>query len=491
MNDAALRSQIESFQIDSGTPSLTFEKRLARENGWTVRYAERVVQEYKRFAYLAAMAGHPVTPSEDVDQAWHLHLTYTQSYWHRFCRDVLHFDLHHNPTEGGNAEQEKFFDWYARTLESYAHAFGQAPPADIWPSPERRFATVGQTRWVDTARHWVISRRRVASTLAWLVLLTLLPLAGGCARQDAVGPFRLDGHEFLIFYGCLSLIAIILAALIHRSGQPAAQPDAAEVSDVYEMACLSGGPRAAVTSALTSLLTAGHVRLKKQTRPGLLGLFSGKWSVEQADPVPKDAPHLEKTLHSLLKEKTRTVQDLFESGVSQAEPLKDKLVRKGLVFDSEDVPVTRRRIPAAILFAMVVLGAVRIVQGLNNGQEIGYLLLLTVVVLAVGLCIAFRPDFRTSAGEKLLKELKDRHAALKDAALVRKLDPAEAALGVGLLGLSSFSADPQLSELNALMKQHRVGHYDTTGHTSGCGGGCGGGGCGGCVGCGGCGGCGG
>ncbi|MEK6230809.1 MAG: hypothetical protein N2A42_03075 [Luteolibacter sp.] len=33
--------------------------------------------EYKRFVALAMLAGHPVTPSEEVDQAWHLHLVYT------------------------------------------------------------------------------------------------------------------------------------------------------------------------------------------------------------------------------------------------------------------------------------------------------------------------------------------------------------------------------------------------------------------------------
>ncbi len=41
--------------------------------------------EYRRFAFLAATAGHPVTPSDAVDQAWHLHLTYSRDYWDRFC----------------------------------------------------------------------------------------------------------------------------------------------------------------------------------------------------------------------------------------------------------------------------------------------------------------------------------------------------------------------------------------------------------------------
>lgn len=79
-----------------------------------------MVDEYRRFAFLAIEAGHPVTPSEEVDQAWHL--TYTRSYWQRFCGETLKCELHHEPTQGGPAEGRKFHDWYSRTLESYAAA---------------------------------------------------------------------------------------------------------------------------------------------------------------------------------------------------------------------------------------------------------------------------------------------------------------------------------------------------------------------------------
>jgi len=58
---------------------LPFEARLARENGWCRAYTQRVIVEYKRFVYLAMTAGHVVTPSEEVDHAWHMHLTYTRS----------------------------------------------------------------------------------------------------------------------------------------------------------------------------------------------------------------------------------------------------------------------------------------------------------------------------------------------------------------------------------------------------------------------------
>src|SRR5262245_58098130 len=83
-----LLARITAFSFDEGTPAFPFASRLARENGWTLAYVARVIEEYRRFMFLAVVAGHPVTPSDQVDQAWHLHLLYTHSYWDGFCKDV-------------------------------------------------------------------------------------------------------------------------------------------------------------------------------------------------------------------------------------------------------------------------------------------------------------------------------------------------------------------------------------------------------------------
>ena len=135
-----LLRRLEQFQIDSPEASLPFSARLARENNWTSAYTRRVIAEYKRFAFLA-VAGHPVSPSEAVDEAWHLHLTYSENYWKVFCPQILGKPLHHRPTQGGPAESSKFDDWYAHTVESYKTFFNKPPPADIWPSLETRRKT--------------------------------------------------------------------------------------------------------------------------------------------------------------------------------------------------------------------------------------------------------------------------------------------------------------------------------------------------------------
>src|SRR6266481_4820322 len=90
--------RIERFQLDSSEAALPFSARLARENNWPTAYSQRVIAEYKRFTFLAVAAGHPVSPSEDVDQAWHLHLTFSENYWKVFCPQILGSPLHHHPT---------------------------------------------------------------------------------------------------------------------------------------------------------------------------------------------------------------------------------------------------------------------------------------------------------------------------------------------------------------------------------------------------------
>ena len=81
--------------MDEPGTRFTFAAQLARDNRWTEEFSERVIREYKRFMLLAVVAGHPVTPSDQVDQAWHLHLTYTRSYWGEFCEGVLRTPVHH------------------------------------------------------------------------------------------------------------------------------------------------------------------------------------------------------------------------------------------------------------------------------------------------------------------------------------------------------------------------------------------------------------
>lgn len=110
MNDALrkIRERVLAFSPDESGSPFPFSERLAPENRWNPAFARRVIEEYEKFAFLAVAAGHPVVPSDAVDQAWHLHLTCTRSYWEDFCPKVLGRPLHHHPARGGAVERAKF-----------------------------------------------------------------------------------------------------------------------------------------------------------------------------------------------------------------------------------------------------------------------------------------------------------------------------------------------------------------------------------------------
>lgn len=159
---------LSSYAVGPEKADLTFTARLARENGWTEAYAERVFDEYRRFCFLAATSETELTPSDAVDQAWHLHLTYTRDYWGRYCPEVLGHPLHHGPTAGGGSERSRFFDQYARTLHRYEQVFGAPPPGDIWPDAARRLIDDPRARRVHPRDGVVLSRTalRAASIIA-------------------------------------------------------------------------------------------------------------------------------------------------------------------------------------------------------------------------------------------------------------------------------------------------------------------------------------
>ncbi|MCB1230759.1 MAG: hypothetical protein KDN19_10860 [Verrucomicrobiae bacterium] len=136
-----LWERLESFVIGDPAAALSFQQRLARENGWDEIYAARVLDEYRRFLYLMATHEAPMTPSDEVDQAWHLHLAYSESYWNDLCSDLLGTALHHGPTRGGRLEGLRYDRQYQDTLDAYRAEFDTKPPTDIWPSSSKRFGS--------------------------------------------------------------------------------------------------------------------------------------------------------------------------------------------------------------------------------------------------------------------------------------------------------------------------------------------------------------
>ena len=165
--------RIEAFDLDALGATVPFSQRLARENGWSPDYAARVVEEYKRFCYLAVRVGHAVVPSGQIDQAWHLHLSYSRDYWENYCAKVLCADLHHDPVRDSDAEDaDRHREIYAATIASYQRLSGERPPTDIWPIAEMLYADTEFMRRVNAKNYMIV--RKPPKGLLWVAQIALI-----------------------------------------------------------------------------------------------------------------------------------------------------------------------------------------------------------------------------------------------------------------------------------------------------------------------------
>ncbi|HCA08845.1 hypothetical protein [Chryseobacterium sp.] len=132
LKDETLWSRIQSFSLDASDADFPFSKKLDKEERWTLEFAQKAIQEYKKFVYLCCILPNGASPSETVDKVWHMHLIYTQNYWEEFCPNILKRKLHHHPSQGGVSEKKKHRNWHHDTLHHYKEIFQQEAPEDIW-----------------------------------------------------------------------------------------------------------------------------------------------------------------------------------------------------------------------------------------------------------------------------------------------------------------------------------------------------------------------
>ena len=96
------------------------------------------LQEYARFLTLIYFSKFTLTPSEEVDQVWHLHQSLTVAY-REFCLRTFGRMIDHNPTVGGQEDTEKYSYYYTSTVEFYKFLFKESPPVGLWPPVDYRF----------------------------------------------------------------------------------------------------------------------------------------------------------------------------------------------------------------------------------------------------------------------------------------------------------------------------------------------------------------
>ena len=478
-----LYKRIQAFALDRPDSQLSFSQRLAKDNGWSLGYTQRAIEEYKKFIFLAVAAGHPVTPSDQIDQVWHLHLTYTRLYWQEFCPKILQTTLHHEPTRGGSSEQLKFGSWYSKTLESYEQFFGHIPPIDIWPKPKDRFGRDLHFIRINTQQSWVLSKPnftvsvkpqlRKIGIFTFLAFLSLM-ITGCQIISQIPNPMNFTGPEFLTFYISLVVMGIALAAWLRFSlclvsTNTKQQPDL----NTYEIAFLAGGNHRLIMAAITSLVKQGYVEVLKEKSP--FGRTQSKLVV--TGKIDAIADPVEKAVAQDILATDGAIEQVFQNSTGMKDSIRSRLEQLGL-FPSDAQALKAQIYPSLIVVILLGIGLCKMAVGISRDKPVGLLLICIFGLLVLGARFFVKPQ-RSRYGEIIFKDLRNRLQHLKTA----NSSDSELVLAVAFFGATVLMADTALADLYQMLTPTAVASSGGDGGSGGSDGDSDGG-CGGCAGCG-------
>lgn len=454
--------RLQAHAFEAPQQGIDFARRLAREQGWTLPQARRAIEEYRRYCFLACAGYGEMTPSQAVDEVWHLHLRHTRDYWERFCPQVLGMPLHHGPTRGGPAEAWRHREQYAQTLARYEQHFG-LPPAEFWPAASENFAPLPRLVRVDRSRYWLIPRPRWRVPAVALAMAALASAGFGGAAL-AANPLDWSGGAFLQLYVILlglALAASLLLRWILRDTRGAR----AAPAGTLELAYLAGGPQRCVDAGVAQLLAEGKVDWDRA---------SARLRLKEA--AHAESPPLDWIAHCIAAD-GRPAKVLARA-VVRLQPVRDALIAKGLWLD----PGTAWRVrfwSALPTIALLAFGGAKIAVGIARERPVTYLLILSVISALIALGLLLVDATRTRAGEHALAEARERHARLLRAPRGSEIGLAVAMLGTIALAGTAWAGYHEVRAPGNSGSEGSSGGSDSSsggdgGGSGGCGG-CGGG----------------
>jgi hypothetical protein len=470
----ALWEKIQDLELDNPEAAFPFSKKLAHEANWSMPFTRLAIAEYKKFLLLCCISPRGASPSEVVDKVWHLHLTYTRNYWDELCNKVLGQPLHHHPSAGGIEEQKKHQAWYEETLVLYTEVFNENPPPAIWPTPvDRELAAVALefkkcTR--ITPNVW-----QEAGGIVVLFLFITYNLFG------VLNPYLLKGPVFLEFMFLLFLLSIGIAILLlscQKQGfQKVIHTFFPEINIHYGMIELVYGKSRALQTAIVELVN--HQLLEVKPTKKFINQVTKDVLLPAGNPLLPALTQRSGTNVTLSEKDELRYEDLKKLYYSYSSDTPDLWRLKWLALQK----FSWRWVP--YLFVMLLL-FIRLVQGMNHHQPVGFLLLGTLLFTIVYAFIVYYYNPAEILKQVVHKKMMESLASLTNAAPADQLTAEFSNRGRdALAGLESYVILTGIFALASNPSKAMDGDSGDGGSAGGCGGSSCGGGCGGCGGCGG------
>jgi hypothetical protein len=359
LSQQELWEKIQNFNFDDQNSSYPFSKKLASENNWSVSFTQKAIAEYRKFIFLCCISPGGASPSDIVDKVWHLHLTYTKNYWEDFCKNTLQKDIHHHPSKGGTEEKAKHENWYNETLLFYEAIFKSKPPTDIWPPAYEQEEIIE-----DIYDKSVIKK----AILIFLSAVFLVVVTGNI--------YHSAGPDFLKFYMLTAIGGFIAIAYTQDNKKARLQEivfaNMPKKSGLYQITQYIHGPHRCYQTALIDLLKRGII----DTSGSKYEIVDLPTSVNQTESNPL---LLQLTHHFKNGNKFSYLDGYNINDWNLAtHPAFEKFIRL-----SKKVDYAKLVIPGIVL----LIGFIRILQGIANEKPIEYLAIMMLVFSVFSLII--------------------------------------------------------------------------------------------------------
>ncbi len=362
--------KIRAFELDERGIAFPFSKKLANEQNWTEAFTKRAIEEYRKFIYLCVISPNGASPSNIIDEVWHLHLTYTTCYWKQFCLETIGKEIHHHPSKGGNPEKDKHLQWYNDTIELYHSVFGQSPPTDIWPLPIKH-----ENLYFPPE----LPKKFETFSIQVTLLLLAVPFTASWFLFDDLDPFDLNGPDFLIFYAIL-IAACFAGFFVYLQQQKQVINSFLETHfpkdyTIYQAANFLFGRNRAVQTAVIDALKKDVLELKDDNN--FLVQFNGYNYGKSSNPLlPLLMPYEGKTLFYTQINDLLNGEDTFRHVAFENF---NRLAYQKINFHWFFL------LPAGVIFLC------RLVQGISKDKPVGYLVGITILsgVILTGLATNF------------------------------------------------------------------------------------------------------
>ncbi len=366
--------RIDSYQINDNTSAFSFSDKLAKENSWSRSFTELAINEYKRFIYLCCISSKGASPSPIIDIVWHLHLTYTTSYWKDFCPNILRRELHHFPSKGGSEEQSKHQKWYVETLESYTSTFGRLPPNQIWSIPlENDVDTVENPMQTDVYVKNdtnVLVQNSLGTPLALKLdfFILSIPFIYLFVAHHKLNPFHLTGKEFLVFYSvfgiCLTALAFYKSMDFRKKYSEMIKAQIPKNLTVFDLGYLKGGSHRVIQIGILDLIEnkAIHHMGKGLFQVSSVNAFN---TSKKYNPISKNIDVSEKKEEISYHNFTSASQLELAEIESKLKAIENKINLRNTAF--------------YLFYIIVIVGLIRLVQGIYNEKPVIYLIILIAI----------------------------------------------------------------------------------------------------------------